>query len=342
MKLSTDQLLHFSRELSAMIRAGVPLPEGLRQVAASLNDKTLAKWVADAAEATEQGHPLSDSLAKGGFPASFVAMVKCGEVTGGLHDLFDALQEYLRERRRLEAEVQQALGYPLLLIAAGLLLFLVIGRMILPTFENIFSQLGAELPSLTQLLVDFNVASGSGLGGIVVLAMIGGLCYLAFSARVRGSLTEIALHLPWAGRIVRRGDYGFAFRFLGALLQNGVPLPAALSATTLTAYSPAVRHTLAAMCSAAEQGKSIAPLLPADLPATVVWFFHRGEKDGKLPHAVANAADYCKARYAIESRSLTRYLEPCCVLAVGLIAAFYVTALYQPFFSIPKLILGAP
>ncbi|MFH0794499.1 MAG: type II secretion system F family protein, partial [bacterium] len=224
--LTFDELDRLTRELASFARAGISMPQGLRQLAASLRGGRLKRLSSELAEALEKGKALSEALQASPLapPKEFIALVKCAEISGDLRSLLDFAVEHSRRVKRHRSALLTTTIYPILVVITffGTLYFLC--NAIIPKIEAIYAQLHATLPSLTQFLVRMAYAF-QGVGGlvlvVVIIALIQGTLWWEPARETMYRLVGI---LPGFHSLVALSDTAVFMKFVGRMTARGVPL----------------------------------------------------------------------------------------------------------------------
>ncbi len=340
-KLSSNDLERLSQELASLARTKIPLPDGLRNLSSALRDSELKKVVSEIAAGLDQGKTLADSMRQfeSSLPKEYIQIIECAESSGDLGDSLYQVLEHGRMRKRHRSELGTALFYPVAVVITIVGIFLFFATYINPLFVEIYTQLGAELPLITTLMITLSQMF-SGLTGLVVAVLVFFLFFFfAFSHYTRQIRFQIVSIIPGLGNLMALSDTAIVMRFLGIMLKQGVPLPKALRAAELSASHPAYKRSLKTMAEKAEQGGEISDVVPGEMPATAFFMFSRGEQRGELGEACHDIATYCEERFQLVSRRCTSILEPLLVLFISLFIGVAIISLYLPLFSIPRLVM---
>lgn len=339
-RLTHDEVDHFAQELSSFARSGLPIPEALAALATQLPPGKLQQLSKETAEATQRGAPLSEALQKSNvrIPDEFIALVQCGEITGDMTSILDFATTHSRRVTRYRSALLTSLVYPFILILAMLASSVLLANFLVPHFEEIFRQLGAELPALTQTVMEASHLLRGTLGLVVipllVLLIVLPLVLPQWRERL---LTTLGL-FPGFGPLAATGDASTFSRFLAEMLPRGVPLPIALKAAGLAVTMRETRHSLSTMSLAAEQGRPTHQHLAAHIPATAAFLFRQGEQNGRLAESCAVISTYCDDRFERISKKTIAFMEPLLVFMIAVFFGFLVIAMYLPLFSIPKVL----
>ncbi|MBX7247153.1 MAG: type II secretion system F family protein [Candidatus Sumerlaeaceae bacterium] len=332
-----DRLL---AELSSYSRSGLPVPEGLRQLSASLGPGALKLLADHVAGAMERGEGMSDAMksAPVRLPAEWVALVQCGEISGDMSGILEFSVEHSRRLRNHRMSFVTALIYPLILLAVLIVSSYLILTVFVPKFKDIYNQLGAELPTLTQFVVDASWALTRPWGVVLLLTLLVLVLLPVFSKDWRERYYRVVCKLPGFNSLVALSDTALMMKYLERTLSRGVPMASALAAASLAVMNARIRIALQQMSRAAEQGNKVGPYLPLEIPATAAWLFRQGENNGDLPASCRGISRYCEDRFDRISRRTLTIFEVSMLFLVAIATGVVLISLYLPLFNIPKIV----
>jgi len=334
----------FARQFSTMINAGLSLTKCLSILGGQTESAGLKKIIVQISKDIEAGQSLSDALGKHPkvFPPIFVNMVRAGETGGVLDEVLERLADHFEAELALKGKIKSAMTYP---IAMGGLVMIVLAAMmifVVPTFEKMFSDMGGELPFITQLLVDashFVV----GIGGILAAVTIAGLIFL-FKWWSGGPGKRIwdgaKLNMPVFGSMIRKIALAKFTRTFGTLVSAGVPILSALDIVADTAGNQVVADAVRHARSAIKEGETIAkPLSESKVfPSMLVQMIAVGEETGALDTMLNKIADFYDEEVSTATDGLTSLIEPLMMASLGVIVGGMVIALYLPMFQVITLV----
>ena len=334
----------FARQFSTMINAGLSLTKCLSILGGQTESAGLKKIIVQISKDIEAGQSLSDSLGKHPkvFPPIFVNMVRAGETGGVLDEVLERVADHFEAEIALKGKIKSAMTYP---IAMGGLVMIVLAAMmifVVPTFEKMFSDMGGELPFITQLLVNashFVV----GIGGILAAVTIAGLIFL-FKWWSGGPGKRIwdgaKLNMPVFGSMIRKIALAKFTRTFGTLVSAGVPILSALDIVADTAGNQVVADAVRHARSAIKEGETIAkPLSESKVfPSMLVQMIAVGEETGALDTMLNKIADFYDEEVSTATDGLTSLIEPLMMASLGVIVGGMVIALYLPMFQVITLV----
>ncbi|MHC4133686.1 MAG: type II secretion system F family protein [Planctomycetota bacterium] len=339
---SKEQLVIFTRQLSTMISAGVPLLESL-EVLQEQADTPGFRFVLDGViESVRSGTDLSTALEQFArvFPNVYVSMVRAGEVSGQLDDILVRLAEYLEASAKLKRDIRAAMTYPVisLVLVVGIAMFLMIG--IVPKFKEIFDTLEIELPSLTLGVLAVSYALKNHI--LAVLAGFAGLIGL-FVIWKRTDWGEkqwdwIILHVPVFGPLFRKVALSRFARTFATLIKSGVPILGALEIVSDTAGNRIIADTVDSAQENVRQGHTLAePLMESKVfPPMVTRMVQIGEKSGSLEQLLEKISDFYDDQVSAAVKTLTSMIEPIMIGIMGFMVGGIVLAVFLPIFELQK------
>ena len=341
-KVPAKVLTVFTRQLSTLISAGLPLLRSLRTLSKQEKNANLKKIMGVLAESVEGGTTFSEALAQHpkAFNKLYVNMVKAGELGGVLEIVLTRLAEFAEKSQRIRGKVTSAMVYPavVLVIAVGIVTFLML--FIVPKFEAIFKDMlgGRPLPAITQIIMDLSrFIQGNFLliAGVLVVAVVG----LRFALRLPGiaaAVDSYKLKLPLFGDMLTKTSVARFSRTLGTLVSSGVPILQALQITRDTAGNERVSAAIESIHDNVKEGESmVAPMEASQIfPPMVVSMVQVGEETGQLPDMLTKVADVFEEEVDTAVAGLTSLLEPVMIVLLALIVGTIVVALFLPLITI--------
>ena len=341
-KVPAKVLTVFTRQLSTLISAGLPLLRSLRTLSKQEKNANLRKIMGSLAESVEGGTTFSEALAQHpkAFNKLYVNMVKAGELGGVLEIVLTRLAEFAEKSQRIRGKVTSAMVYPavVLTIAVGIVTFLML--FIVPKFEAIFKDMlgGRPLPAITQIIMDLSrFIQGNFLliAGVLTVLVIG----LRFAIRLPGiaaALDSYKLKLPLFGDLLTKTSVARFSLTLGTLVSSGVPILQALQITRDTAGNERVSSAIETIHDNVKEGESmVAPMEASQIfPPMVVSMVQVGEETGQLPDMLTKVADVFEEEVDTAVAGLTSLLEPVMIVLLALIVGTIVVALFLPLITI--------
>jgi len=340
-KVKGKDVTVFTRQFATMINAGLPLVKCLNILAEQTESPVLTEVVVDVQHEVEMGRSLSEALAKHPdvFKELYSSMVKAGEIGGVLDDVLLRIATTLESEDEIRRRIKSAMTYPVAMFAISILLLVIMLVFVVPTFENMFNDIGANLPFLTKTIMQISHFLVSWMGALVIIALIVGIIFLRRWLKTpngRRKLDAFKLKLPVFGSLFHKMSLSRFSRTLGTLVASGVPILQALEITSKTVGNVLVAEAVDNVRSGVKEGDSIArPLGQSPLfPPMVTQMLAIGEETGALDTMLNKVSDFYDSEVSATVESLTSLLEPLMIVFLGVVVGTIVIALYMPIFSL--------
>jgi type IV pilus assembly protein PilC len=339
-KLKLADVMHFSRQLAAFTRAGVPLPDALQVIEEEAEDKTLRKILVAVRAELRTGETFSGALRRYEtmFPLFYVDMVRAAELVGTLDEVLDDVAGYIDRDLKTRHQLKSALTYPIVILVAAFGTVAFLAAWVLPRFKTFFEAFDAELPLPTRILVSVtDFLSGwwwTLLLGALFLFVL--LALLFKTRRGRRLRDRFLLWFPVIGKLVRFSIVERFCRLLSAMTQAGVPLPETMGVLARGTNNLVFEEGLEQVREAMMRGEGLAkPIGQSGLfPGAAVQMIRVGESTGTLDLQLENAATYYGAELEYKIRKLTTLFEPAVILFMGIVVGFVAIALISAMYGI--------
>ena len=344
-KVNQQQLLQFTRELGALLAAGLPLDRSLSILGGMVEGGELSKIVRSLVEAVRAGKSLAVSMGEHPevFPKIYVNMIRAGEAGGILESVLRYLTEYMESTLALKEDIKSALIYPLILATAAGISLIVLFVFVIPKFAAIFRDNGKALPWITKVVIGFSqfLAEYGWILLVVLCAAIVGALFYVRSAEGRSEWDRLSLRSPLIGDLLRKFETARFSRTLAALLKGGVPLLDALGTVQGVIGNRLLARAISQVQARVREGKGMArPLGDSGLfPPLALNMIAVGEETGKLESMLAEVAGYYDQEVKRSTKRMMALLEPVLILAMGLIIGIVVISMLLAIFSINDLSL---
>jgi len=359
--VSTKQLTQFTRQLSTLMDAGLPILRSLRILEQQQKPGVLRVALRYVSEDVEGGATLSEAMARHPkvFDRLYCNMIAAGEAGGVLDVILQRLADFMEKAQKLKRKVIGAMIYPVCVISFAFLIVAGIMYFVVPKFKQIFTDFDAELPGLTMLLLglsDFIVGKTTDASGREVDMLIPGWAMIIFSPVVffvlykatrkfkggRIALDVLKLKMPILGNILMKTAVARFTRTLGTLVAAGVPILEAITITKDTSGNEVFATALGKVHDAIREGESFAAPLKAAkvVDNLVVNMVDVGEETGDLDKMLIKVADNYDDEVETLVAGLVSLLEPVMVIVLGGIVGFIVIALFLPMVSLVNQLTG--
>ncbi len=340
--VSRKQLVSFTRQLSTLQDAGLPILRSLQILEQQQKPGLMKAIVGGVADEVESGGSLSDAMAN--YPKAFdklyVNMINAGEAGGVLDIILSRLADFMEKAAKLKKKVIGAMIYPAVVISIAVGIVSMIMIFVIPKFEQIFKDFKTELPGITKILLAISRWFANDYGWAYILFAPIGIMLIVKLVRMseggRYVVDLIKLKIPILGSILAKTSIARFTRTLGTLISAGVPILDALNITKETCGNEVYSRALSKVHDAIREGESMADPLRATkvCDAIVVNMVDVGEETGDLDKMLIKIADNYDSDVDVLVGSLISILEPVMVVVLGLIVGFIVIALFAPMISL--------
>ena len=338
--VSAKDMAIFTRQLSTMIDAGLPLVQSLEILASQQDNKTFQKTLTGVRSSVESGSTLANALRQ--FPKVFddlyTNMVEAGEAGGILDNVLQRLAVYIEKNVKLKAAVKSALIYPSAVIIIMMLIVFALMKWVVPVFTKLFLDLGVALPLPTRIVMNISQAVQS-FWWLMAAVMVGlGFAVRAYYATPGGRylIDSMMLRIPLIGILLRKIATARFCRTLGTLLASGVPILDGLTITARTSGNAVIEKALLAVRKAVEEGRTLVePLKNSGVfPAMVSQMIGVGEQTGALDAMLSKIADFYEEEVDTAVKDLLTAMEPLILVMIGVVVGGIVISLYLPLFDL--------
>ena len=330
----------FSRQLYTLMRAGVPILRSLSGLIESTSNAAFARVIASLKESLEAGRDLSTAMRQHPevFSPFYVAMVRVGEATGRMDEIFLRMFEHLEFERETRSRIKEALRYPTFVMIAMVVAIGVINVFVIPAFAKVYAGMNAELPLMTKILIEssrITLAYGWFLLAGLVLAVTG---FRMWRASDDGRLVwdRFKLRIPLTGSIVLRSTLARFARTLALSLKSGIPAAQALSVVAEVTDNAWIASRVLQMRNGIERGESI--LRTAQTAAVfnpvVMQMIAVGEETGSIDELMQEVADMYEREVDYEIKTLAARIEPLIIAAMGGIVLVLALGVFLPMWDL--------
>lgn len=339
-KVKKKELMHFTRQLAVFVRAGIPITSALETIGDETQDTALRRAITAMVEELRNGGTLSAAASKHPqvFPNYYVGILQSAELTGRLDETLDSLAAYLNREIETRAKVVNALSYPAVVMVMAVVTVIILAGYVLPKFEPLFTELNADLPLPTRMLL--GVASLFStyvyIPGLVIMTVIGAVIWMMKSTKGRAVKDRLVLRIPVIKGIVEYAILERFCRILGAMVRAGVPLPDGMRTTTEATSNAVYRERLTTAREEMMKGAGFsAPLAATELfPGAAKQMFKVGEETGTLDEQLAAASEYFDTELEVRIKRFTTMFEPLMIIGVGLMVGFVAVALVSAMYGV--------
>ena len=337
-RIPLTNLVFFTRQLATMFAAGLTIERSVQGLAADEKHPRLKKVLNKVVQNVRQGLNLSAAFQRhpGVFNNLYIAMIKAGEVSGNLDEILDHLATYLENIDDTRRKVRSAMTYPIFMLVFMATMITAMFIWIIPTFSEVYAQLGSKLPKATQTLVALSEWISLNIGAIILFSFLFFLGIWTISKTRKGGLfiDTLILNLPVFGSLNKQSILNKFCKTFGILIGAGVPV---LESTLLLSKVVDNRVYEEAILDASKdirEGYNISTALRRTevFPSIMLQLTSTGEETGELGDLLDRAADYYYKQVNVLVDRMTTLIEPLLILAVGVVIAIMVVVTYLPVF----------
>jgi len=341
-KVTSLDVQLFSRQIYTLLKSGVPIMRGLAGLQESSVNKSFAAVIRDLRESLDAGRELSVAMRRHSevFTPFYLAMVRVGEMTGRLEEVFLRLFDHLEFDRDMRERVKTALRYPMFVIIAMVAAMVVVNVFVIPQFEKVFSSFHAELPLMTRILIGFSRFT---VAWWPALAAGGFGAVFGFRAWTRTGAGRLAwdrykLRLPIAGKIIHKATMARFARSFALSLRSGVPIVQALTVVSQTADNAYLAMRIEQMRDGVERGESILRTATNAQVFTpiVLQMIAVGEESGSLDDLMDEIAMMYEREVDYELKTLSSQIEPILITFLGAMVLVLALGIFLPIWDLGK------
>jgi type IV pilus assembly protein PilC len=339
-KVPRKDLMHFSRQLSAFLKASVPILDALETMQEEMSNKLFRAALEDIVDNIKAGASFS-AAAKAhpeAFPPVYLGMLESAELTGNLDKVLDQLSEYLERELEARRKVISALTYPAIVGFMSVATVFVLAIFVLPKFRDFFASLDATLPLPTRILLGASgfISDQWWMFPIIAASVAGFAFWTVRSEKGRAFRDQRILSLPVIGDLATHIILERFCRVLASMAGAGVPIPEALAVTTDGTNNVVWKTKLSAAREALMRGEGLAqPMTETGLfPAAARQMFRVGEETGTLDQQLDTAANYFEKELDYKITRFTNMFEPAVIIFMGLVVGFVAIALVTAMYGI--------
>lgn len=332
----------FSRQLYTLLKAGVPIMRGLAGLQESAINKSFARIIKDLRESLDAGRELSAAMFRhpAVFSSFYVNMVRVGETTGRLEEVFLRLFDHLEFEREMGARVRTALRYPMFVTIAMAVAITIINLFVIPAFAKVFESFHAELPLMTRILVNssnFMVRFWPLLLLLVIGGVAGFRAYIA-TAKGRHQWDKLKLRIPIVGKILLKGTLARFARSFALSVRSGVPIVQGLNVVAQTVDNAYIASRVDHMREGVERGESILRTAVAAgvFTPVVLQMISVGEETGELDDLMNEIAEMYEREVDYELKTLSAQIEPILLVGLGALVLVLALGVFLPVWDLGK------
>jgi MSHA biogenesis protein MshG len=341
-KVSPMDVQLFSRQLYTLLKAGVPIMRGLAGLQESSISPAFAKVIKDLRESLDSGRELSAAMRRHTevFSPFYLSMVRVGEMTGRLEEVFLRLFDHMEFDRDMRERVKTATRYPSFVVVAMIAAMVIVNIFVIPAFAKVFDSFHSELPLMTRILIatsNFMVRYWPVMLAAVAGGVWGCRAWIA-TAKGRYEWDRLKLRIPVAGKIVLKGTMARFARSFALSARSGVPIVQALTVVSQTVDNAYLQARVEQMRDGVERGDSILRTASAAAVFTpvVLQMIAVGEESGSLDDLMDEIAQMYEREVDYELKTLSAQIEPIMITFLGIMVLVLALGIFLPIWDLGK------
>ncbi len=338
-KAKNKDLAIFCKQMAAVLRAGVPVISALDMLATSLENKALVEALEEASAFVQKGGTLADAMKLNSniFPPMLSNMVAAGESSGKMEICFERMAVQFEKDGHIEGKIKSAMMYPIVVLAVTCGVVVIMLTSVVPTFAEMFEEMGADLPIATQLLVNFSnflVHRWYILLAIIAVIVV---AWKMFAATDQGQEFKgnFALKVPIFGTLNIKTAAATFSRTFATLLSSGIPMIEAVEQTANVMKNKIIRDKLKECKVQVSRGVPLSkPIKDMDIfPVMLPQMMHIGEETGNIEDMMSKVADFYEDEVDLATDAIASAMEPLIIVVLALVVGGIVIAVYSPILS---------
>jgi type IV pilus assembly protein PilC len=343
-KVTQKDIVIFTRQLTTMIDAGLPIVQSLDILAQQSENKTFSKTIRQIKQDVEGGTTFGDALRKHPkqFDDLYTNMVDAGEIGGILDTILARLSGYMEKAIKLKSKIKGAMIYPVSIVAVAVIVTSILLIFVIPTFADMFSSFGKALPLPTQIAMNLSYVTIAYLKYIIAfwVAVFFAIRMWYRTEKGRYAIDGFLLKLPIFGDLFRKAAVARFTRTLSTLISSGVPILDSLYITGKTAGNKVVEKVILGARQSISEGRTLTePLTESQVfPPMVCQMINVGETTGALDSMLNKIADFYDDEVDSAVSNLTALMEPLVIVFLGVVIGGLVVAMYLPIFKLGEVL----
>jgi MSHA biogenesis protein MshG len=344
-KIRSIDVQLFSRQMHTLLKSGVPIMRALAGLRESTSNKSFARVIQEIRESLDSGRELSAAFRAHPriFSNFYVSMIRVGEMTGRMDEIFMRLFNHLEFEREMQERVKTAMRYPTFVVIAMVVALAVINIFVIPAFAKVYAGFKAELPFMTQVLLktsSFTVAYWP----VMLLAIVIGVIWFKFYTNTpvgRYKWDKLKLRFPIAGKIVLKGTLSRFARSLALAMRSGIPIVQGLTVVSQVVDNDYIASRVDQMRDGVERGESIlrTAATAGVFTPVVLQMIAVGEETGDLDGLMQEVAEMYEREVDYELKTLSAQIEPILIVGLGILVLVVALGVFLPIWDLGKVAL---
>ena len=344
-KITPKDISIFTRQFATMVESGIPIVQGIEIVAKGHENPSVQQLLTAVKQDIESGTTLSAALGKHKlyFDALYCNLVQAGEQAGILDDILQKVATYKEKIEAIKGKIKSALFYPAAVIVVAFIVTAILLIFVIPQFESMFKGFGAELPALTQFVVELSRFMRE-WWWLIFGSLGGSVAFIAYtykrSEKMQHMVDRLVLRAPVVGEIVKKATIARYARTLGTMFAAGVPLVESLDSVAGAAGNRVYYDGVNAIKNEVSTGTHLRVAMEHTglFPNMVVQMVAIGEESGELDKMLGKVADFYEQEVDDAVESLSSLIEPMIMAFLGVVVGGLVIAMYLPIFKLAAVV----
>jgi type IV pilus assembly protein PilC len=338
-KIKTEDFLLFNQQLSALLRAGLPILQAIGILRKRVQNEQLRLTLEDVEQKVRAGQALSQAFAAQGeaFPRIYIASILAGERAGSLDEVLMRYVSYQKTITEARRKIKKSLAYPMVLVGASLVLVMVLSTYVIPQFMKLYQGVGAQtLPAITIAVISTSEFISKNLIWLIP-TIIGGLIFIFVWRRTptgRLTIDRWILRMPVAGETIRQMTIAQFTRSLATLLAGGITLPESVEIASESITNRGLRQASSGVLVGIKEGRPFTDSLEASgwVSELAIDMIGVGERSGALREMLDEVANFYDAEIDVRLNTITTFIEPVILVFMGSLVMTILLAMYLPLF----------
>ena len=338
-------LLLFSRQMHTLMKAGVPIIRALSGLQDAAVNPEMKRVIGEVRDSLESGRELSQALARHPrvFSPFYLSMVRVGEATGLLEEVFYRLFEHLEFERYMREQVKSALRYPLFVMLAMAAAMVIVNIWVIPKFAQVFANFGTELPMMTRWLLGFSGFMLDYWPHLLAGTIVAAVTFRAWLGTTAGRYAwdRFSLRIPVAGKILHKAALSRFARSFALGMRSGVPVMQALSNSAQTVDNAYVARCVDGMRQSVERGESLlrAAIGAGIFTPVVLQMIAVGEESGAVDDMMEEIGGMYRQEVEYELKTLGQQIEPILIVLLGVLVLILALGIFLPMWDLGRVAL---
>lgn len=344
-KVTSLDIMLFSRQMFTLLKAGIPIMRALTGIQSSVGNPKLAQVVGQLKTSLDAGRELSMAMTEHPkvFDNFYISMIRVGETTGNLDNIFLRLAEHIQFERFMRGQIKSALRYPMFVMTAMAIAIIVINIMVIPQFEKVFASMHADLPFITKILIAFSSFMRNYWYVLIAIVVGAGYMFKSYisTSSGRSNWDRIKMRIPIAGKIIFKGTMARFARSFALSTRSGLPILGALRLVSQTVENDYISIKILSMSAGIERGETILRTATQTgvFNPLVLQMIAIGEESGSLDELMQEIADMYQADVEYDVKTLGAQIEPIMIMFLGALVLVLALGVFLPIWDMSSVML---